>query len=177
VDLLTPQGHVSSQTTDHRPPFTLERDLMVTAFKHPIRIYWEDTDAGGIVYYANYLKFMERARTEWLRALGVEQESLQSEHGLMFVVVHADVSFRKPARYGDSLQVSCTLAERSRASMTFSQQVVRESTDELLVEGFIRIACLDALKLKPRGLPAIVVQQIGVVQKIGVVAKIGGGVS
>src|SRR5688572_9377576 len=104
------------------------------AFKHPVRIYWEDTDAGGIVYYANYLKFMERARTEWLRALGVEQESLVSEQGLMFVVVHADVSFRKPARYGDSLQVSCALEERSRASMTFRQQVVRESTGELLVE-------------------------------------------
>ena len=75
----------------------------------------------------------------------------------MFVVVHADVSFRKPARYGDSLHVSCTLEERSRASMTFRQQVVRVAHDELLVEGLVRVACLDAVKLKPRGLPDIVV--------------------
>jgi acyl-CoA thioester hydrolase len=133
----------------------------VTSYVHPVRVYWEDTDAGGIVYYANYLKFMERARTEWLRALGVEQEMLQSEHGLMFVVVHADVSFRKPARYGDSLHVSCTLEERGRASMTFRQQVSRATTQELLVEGMVKIACLDAAKLKPRGLPEIVLQQIG----------------
>jgi acyl-CoA thioester hydrolase len=144
-------GSDSSPITDHTSP----------AFSFPVRIYWEDTDAGGIVYYANYLKFMERARTEWLRSLGVEQEALQSEQGLMFVVVHADVSFRRPARYGDSLHVSCTLDERTRASMTFRQQVVRESTSELLVEGLIRVACLDASKLKPRGLPEIVVQKIG----------------
>ena len=130
-------------------------------FVHPVRIYWEDTDAGGIVYYANYLKFMERARTEWLRSLGIEQEVLQTEQGLMFVVVHAEVSFRKPARYGDSLQVSCALAERSRASMTFRQEVVRASTAEVLVEGHVRIACLDAAKLKPRGLPQIVLREIG----------------
>ena len=129
-------------------------------FSHPVRIYWEDTDAGGIVYYANYLKFMERARTEWLRALGVEQETLQAEQGLMFVVVHADVSFRKPARYGDSLQVTCELDERSRASMTFRQRVLRETTHEVLVEGLVRIACLDAQKLKPRGLPEIVTREI-----------------
>jgi acyl-CoA thioester hydrolase len=129
-------------------------------FDHPIRVYWEDTDAGGIVYYANYLKFMERARTEWLRALGVEQETLMAEQGLMFVVVHADVSFRRPARYGDSLRVSCALEERSRASMTFRQEVVRDSTNEMLVEGLVRIACLDAAKLKPRGLPEIVMREI-----------------
>ena len=144
---------------------------MVTAFKHPVRIYWEDTDAGGIVYYANYLKFMERARTEWLRALGVEQEPLQSEQGLMFVVVHADVSFRKPARYGDSLQVSCTLAERSRASMTFSQQVVRESTQELLVEGHVRIACLDASSSNRAAYQPLLFSRLGSLQQIG------GGVS
>jgi acyl-CoA thioester hydrolase len=138
----------------------------VNSFVHPVRIYWEDTDAGGIVYYANYLKFMERARTEWLRMLGVEQQSLVSEHGLMFVVVHADVSFRKPARYGDNLRVSCALEERGRASMTFRQQVVRESTGELLVAGLVRIACLDASKLKPRGLPAIVVEKLGLCRRL-----------
>ena len=131
------------------------------SFSLPVRVYWEDTDAGGIVYYANYLKFMERARTEWLRELGVEQEALKSERGLMFVVVHADVSFRKPARYGDSLQVTCALEERSRASMTFRQHILRGSTQEILVEGLVRIACLDANKLKPRGLPEVVLREIG----------------
>jgi acyl-CoA thioester hydrolase len=129
-------------------------------FRHTTRVYWEDTDAGGIVYYANYLKFMERARTEWLRQLGVEQEALRVEQGLMFVVVHADVHFKKPARYGDSLQVGCAVKERSRASLTFHQAVLRDRTQELLVEGEVRIACLDAVKLKPRGLPDILLQQV-----------------
>jgi acyl-CoA thioester hydrolase len=134
---------------------------VVTSFSFPVRIYWEDTDAGGIVYYANYLKFMERARTEWLRQLGVEQEPLLVEQGLMFVVVHADVHFKKPARYGDTLQIGCALKERSRASLTFDQAVTRDGTQELLVAGEVRIACLDAIKLKPRGLPDGVLQQMG----------------
>jgi len=140
----------TSHVTHHASP----------AFTFPIRIYWEDTDAGGIVYYANYLKFMERARTEWLRHLGVEQEPLRLEHGLIFVVVHADVHFKKPARYGDMLQVGCALKERSRVSMTFEQTVAREETAELLVTGAVKIACLDAMKMKPRGLPESVVQQL-----------------
>lgn len=133
----------------------------MTSFAFAVRVYWEDTDAGGIVYYANYLKFMERARTEWLRAVGVEQEPLRLEQGLMFVVVQADVNFRKPARYGDMLQVGCTLKERSRATLTFEQRVLRADTQELLVDGTVRIACLDAAKLKPRGLPQSVLQQMG----------------
>jgi acyl-CoA thioester hydrolase len=156
VDLA--RSNEITRSLDHWITVELAR---VTAFTHPVRIYWEDTDAGGIVYYANYLKFMERARTEWLRTLDVEQETLMSEQGLMFVVVHADVAFRKPARYGDSLQVSCELAERSRASMTFRQQVLREGTNELLVEGLVKIACLDAVKLKPRGLPDLISNKMG----------------
>ena len=123
-------------------------------FSWPVRIYWEDTDAGGIVYYANYLKFMERARTEWLRAAGVEQLPLKEQHGLMFVVVDLQAHYRKPARYGDELQVTCAVAERSRASLTFQQQVYRGGRDgELLVEGRVRVACLDATTLKPTALP------------------------
>jgi acyl-CoA thioester hydrolase len=130
----------------------------MNSFRFPVRVYWEDTDAGGIVYYANYLKFMERARTEWLRDLDVEQEPLRLEHGLMFVVVHADVHFKKPARYGDALLVGCDLKERGRASLTFHQAIVREGTQDVLVEGSVRVACLDAVKLKPRGLPASISQ-------------------
>ena len=83
----------------------------MSPFAHPfvwrVRTYWEDTDAGGIVYYANYLKFMERARSEWLRAVGIEQGPLQRDHGLMFVVVSAESHFQRPARYGDLLLVTC----------------------------------------------------------------------
>jgi acyl-CoA thioester hydrolase len=123
-------------------------------FTWPVRIYWEDTDAGGIVYYANYLKFMERARTEWLRAAGVEQLPLKEQHGLMFVVVDLQAHYRKPARYGDELLITCAVADRSRASLTFQQQVYRGGRDgELLVEGKVRVACLDATNLRPTALP------------------------
>jgi acyl-CoA thioester hydrolase len=125
-----------------------------TTFAWPSRIYWEDTDAGGIVYYANYLKFMERARTEWLRANGVEQILLKEEHGLIFVVVHLEARYVKPARYGDLLQVTCAVDETSRASLTFQQEIYRERLGgELLLEGRVRVACLDAVKYKPRALP------------------------
>jgi acyl-CoA thioester hydrolase len=120
-------------------------------FSWPVRIYWEDTDAGGIVYYANYLKFMERARTEWLRAAGIEQLPLKEQHGLMFVVVDLEAHYRRPARYGDELTVTCAIAERTRASLTFEQQVCRG--EELLIEGKVRVACLDANNLKPKALP------------------------
>ena len=124
-------------------------------FTWPVRIYWEDTDAGGIVYYANYLKYMERARTEWLRAQGVEQLPLKEQHGLMFVVVDLEAHYRKPARYDDELQVTCEVAERTRASLTFKQQIYRGpvANGELLIEGQVRVACLDASNFRPKALP------------------------
>ena len=136
----------------------------VSRFAWPVRVYWEDTDAGGIVYYANYLKFMERARTEWLRARGVEQTDLKDREGVMFVVVRAEADFHMPARYGDLLQVTCEVSGSTRASLTFRQDVVRagEDAEELLVAGSVRIACLDALKFRPRPLPEMVLQEIGV---------------
>lgn len=114
-------------------------------------MYWEDTDAGGIVYYANYLKFMERARTEWLRAMGIEQRPLQEEQGLIFVIVDTQVEFKRPARYGDALIVSAQIREHTRATLSFTQEVRRD--EELLVAGAIRVACLDAATQRPRGLP------------------------
>lgn len=129
--------------------------LVASPFTWPVRIYWEDTDAGGIVYYANYLKFMERARTEWLRAAGIEQLPLKEQHGMMFVVVDIEAHYRKPARYGDELQITCAIEDRSRASLTFGQRIFRSRLDgELLVEGKVRVACLDAATLKPKALPA-----------------------
>ncbi len=136
---------------------------MINTFSWPVRVYWEDTDAGGIVYYANYLKFMERARSEWLRALGIEQGPLQREQGIMFVVVDAQSHFQRPARYGDLLQVSCEIEKWTRTSLTFRQEVARstQAADrELLVTGTVRVACLDATKFRPRALPESLIQQM-----------------
>jgi len=131
-------------------------------FSFPIRIYWEDTDAGGIVYYANYFKFMERARTEWLRALGFEQQALREEHGLIFVVVDVEAHFRRPARYGELLQATCEVAASTKASLTFKQEIYRQEVGgELLLDGRVRIACLDAEKYRPKPLPDRLLQEKG----------------
>lgn len=118
----------------------------------PLRIYYEDTDAGGVVYYANYLKFFERARTEWLRALGVEQRALQADTGAIFVVAEAQVRYLLPAKLDDLLTVSVQLVELGQASLQLTQQVWRGDT--LLVEGQFRIGCVDAATLRPRRMPA-----------------------
>lgn len=148
----------------------------MSAFTWRVRTYWEDTDAGGIVYYANYLKFMERARSEWLRAIGIEQGPLQQEHGLMFVVVNAESHFQRPARYGDLLLVTCEVEKSTRASLTFKQDIFRDpagpgrdpagarddAEPELLVTGRVRVACLDAAKFRPRALPDLILQEMGI---------------
>jgi len=135
--------------------------MAAAPFVWPVRVYWEDTDAGGIVYYANYMKFMERARTEWLRALGIDQVRMKDEQGLMFVVVDVEAHYRKPARYGDQLQVTCTVRETTRASITLDQEVLRDTrAGELLLDGCVRAACLDAQTYRPRPLPPELWKQI-----------------
>jgi acyl-CoA thioester hydrolase len=130
-------------------------------FVWPVRVYWEDTDAGGIVYYANYMKFMERARTEWLRAIGIDQVLLKDDHGLMFVVVDVEAHYRRPARYGDQLQVTCKVSETTRASITLDQEVYLETVGgERLLDGRVRAACLDAQSYRPRPLPQLLWKQI-----------------
>ncbi len=126
------------------------------AFQHELRIYWEDTDAGGVVFYANYLKFMERARTEWLRGLGFEQEVMRREEGLMFVVSDTALRYLSPARLDDWLRVTVNPTEIGRVSLTIDQQVWRGET--LLTEGRIRIGCVDAASLKPSRIPARILQ-------------------
>jgi acyl-CoA thioester hydrolase len=120
-------------------------------FTIPVRVYWEDTDAGGVVYYANYLKFLERARTEWLRSLGVDQAALQRNERLQFVVVEANVRYHRPARFDDELVVSVTLAALRGASVEMGQEIRRGG--ELLVSATVRAACIDADTLRPRPLP------------------------
>ncbi len=124
-------------------------------FQHPVRVYWEDTDAGGVVFYANYLKFFERARTEWLRALGVGQQALRDETGAIFIVTDTRVRYRAPARLDDELQVTVHLRQRGSASMTIAQQAWRGSVGSgtLLAEGEIRIGCVDHATFRPRRIP------------------------
>ncbi|HED4877775.1 tol-pal system-associated acyl-CoA thioesterase [Stenotrophomonas sp. PA-6-5C] len=119
-------------------------------FSWPTRIYWEDTDAGGVVYHARYVAFMERARTEWMRALGYGQERMRSEHGMVFAVRSMQMDFIKPARLDDQLQVSATLVQLKKASMVFDQQVLRDG--QLLLSAQVRIAALDAASFRPRGM-------------------------
>ena len=124
---------------------------MAAAFSHEVRVYWEDTDAGGIVFFANYLKFFERARTEWLRQRGVAQQALKEQTGAMFVVTDTRVSYKRPARLDDLLDVTVAVRESGRASFTLEQQAWCQG--QLLAEGEIRIGCVDAASLRPRRIP------------------------
>jgi acyl-CoA thioester hydrolase len=120
-------------------------------FTWPVRVYWEDTDAGGIVFYANYLKFFERARTEWLRSLGVAQGTLKAQGGGMFVVSETSVRYLAPARLDDELLVTAQLEASGRASLIIEQQARRGDT--LLAAGTIRIGWVDAATLRPGRIP------------------------
>ena len=123
-------------------------------FTWPVRVYYEDTDAQGVVYYANYFKFMERARTEWIRALGVEQDVLLREQRRMFVVVDTQAEFRMPARFNDQLIITAGLLRRARASFVIEQDIFRDSAGgELLCKGTVRAAFLDADSQRPAKLP------------------------
>ena len=126
---------------------TLTPEALAPAFTWPVRIYWEDTDAGGIVFYANYLKFFERARTEWLRAAGVEQQLLREQTGLIFVVAETSLRYAQPARLDDQLIITVEPEAAGRASLVVRQRALRGDT--LLVEGEIRIGCVRAHDLKP----------------------------
>jgi len=134
-----------------------------TPFGFPLRVYWEDTDAGGIVFYANYLKFMERGRTEWLRALGFNQQVLREQVGGMFVVSETAVKYHQPARLDDALWVTARVQEAGRVSLTIAQQVRlrrEDQEDTLLAEGTIRIGWVDAITLKPGRIPAAILEKL-----------------
>lgn len=128
-------------------------------FSWPVRVYWEDTDAGGIVFYANYLKFFERARTEWLREIGLQQQRLREEVQGMFVVTSSDVRYHRPARLDDFLLVTARVVEAGRASLTMEQTALLQHADictpgALLCEGRIRIGWVDAHSMRPQRIPA-----------------------
>jgi len=127
-------------------------------FRFELRVYWEDTDAGGVVFYANYLKFFERARTEWLRALGVEQSALRRDEGAIFVVGETRVRYLLPAHLDDRLSLSVEVAGLGRASLLVDQRCWRGDT--LLAEGSIRIGCVDAGTFRPRRIPNPILERL-----------------
>lgn len=127
---------------------------MPSVFTWTVRVYYEDTDAGGIVYYANYLKFFERARTEWLRAIGVGQEQLKLEENALFVVKSAALDYHAPARLDDELKLTLNIEKIGRASVLFAQQAWRG--EQLLTTATVRVGCVDAAGLRPRALPETV---------------------
>lgn len=133
-----------------------------TPFTWPVRVYWEDTDAGGIVFYANYLKFFERARTEWLRSLGLEQRLLRDSTGGMFVVSDTRVRYLQPARLDDTLLVTAWPQEVGRASMTIQQQAFLSTStgNRLLCEGSIRIGWVNASDYKPARIPLVILDTL-----------------
>ena len=122
-------------------------------FEWPLRVYYEDTDAGGVVYYANYLKYMERARSEWLRARGIEQPELLREHSVILVVRKVTVNYLKPAVFNDELVVTARISSSGRARAEFHQTIERE---HVLTEARIEIACVSAVNFKPAAFPNVI---------------------
>lgn len=120
-------------------------------FSFPIRVYWEDTDAGGVVYHGSYVRFLERARTEWLRAQGIGQQTLRDEHDVVLVIRDMSLDFRHPARLDDELQVSVVMTQRRTASLVVAQEISRG--DRVLAAATVRVACLTASSFRPRPLP------------------------
>lgn len=127
-------------------------------FIWPVRVYYEDTDSGGVVYYANYLKFMERARTEWLRARGYEQDVLIERENLIFVVRSVQLDFLQPARFNEQLEVSVVVSACRGASIEFQQEVKRESA--VLCSASVKIACLASDSMKPQRLPSAMIEEL-----------------
>jgi len=125
--------------------------LTTHKFSWSVRVYYEDTDSGGVVYHSNYLNFMERARTEWLRALGYDQLAMKQEQGVIFVVHSMQLVFKKPAYFNDLLEVESHLEKIGHGSIEFKQKILRSG--QLLIEAVVKVACVDASSFKPLGIP------------------------
>lgn len=134
----------------------------VMQFEWPIRVYYEDTDAGGVVFHANYLNFMERARTEWLRTLGFEQTELKAAMGVIFVVRRLKLQYRRPACFNDQLMVITKLIKVGRSLLEFEQTIQRQNADEteLLTEATVEVVCVDAQQFKPISIPASITHKM-----------------
>lgn len=131
-------------------------------FAWPLRVYYEDTDAGGVVYHAQYLKFLERARTEWLRAHEIEQNELAQAEGIVFVVTRAELSYLRPARFNDALNVTVHLLSRRAGRMRFEQNIVRVGApDEPLLAALVEVGCVDRRRFRGRRIPEIILKKLG----------------
>ena len=126
----------------------------IKTFSFPVRIYFEDTDSGGVVYHSNYLKFMERARTEWLRSIGIDQRHLKHQERIMFVVHRIDIQYKLPARFNDDLIVKSELIDIGSSKIEFRQMIYRDN--ELLIDASVDVACIDSEKFKPVRIPSTV---------------------
>lgn len=133
---------------------------MPELFSWPVRVYYEDTDTGGVVFYANYLKFFERARTEWLRAAGVNQQALSELHNVMFVVKSTAVDYHAPAKLDDELKLTVTVEKLGRASVHFLQECWHIGQARLLTSGRIKVGCVDTRTLRPTPMPDEVMEKI-----------------
>lgn len=128
-------------------------------FIWPVRVYYEDTDSGGVVYHSNYLNFMERARTEWLRSLQLEQDELINELGIVFVVRALSIDYLKPARFNEALLVKTKIQKLAKASIVFEQTIVRESDELILTSGTVKVACVSIEKNRPVPIPAAIYEK------------------
>ena len=130
-------------------------------FRWPVRVYYEDTDAGGVVYYANYLRFFERARTERLRSLGFEQDEVRLQDGVLFAVKSIHVDYKLPARFNEELLVSADIVQLKRASLVFDQEItLKKNNQPVLCAATVQIACVDAKEIRPRSIPDLIYQRI-----------------
>jgi acyl-CoA thioester hydrolase len=154
---VKPRTQNSEPGTPNPEPRTLNTEP--GTFVWPVRVYYEDTDSGGVVYYANYLRFLERARTEWLRARGFEQTALTREHGVVFVVTALSIEYRRPACFNDMLAVTVEPAEVGASRVVLLQRVARG--DEELIAASVRLACVNTGTFKPVRIPGPVAKKIG----------------
>ncbi|MCO7224781.1 tol-pal system-associated acyl-CoA thioesterase [Pleionea sp. CnH1-48] len=129
-------------------------------FIFPVRVYYEDTDVAGVVYYANYLKFMERGRTEWLRHLGMDQDLL-IEQDVAFAVAHVEASYLKPARFNDALDIVTRVVKHSGASVVFEQKICKQGQhDHVYCQGTVKVVCVTLSTMKPRAIPLQLVEEM-----------------
>lgn len=156
-DALTQGAHAHQGKTR---PGDDPNPLVSASFVWPVRVYYEDTDAGGLVYHANYLRFFERARTEWLRSLGFEQDRLRAEDDLLFVARRAEIRFLSPARFNDALLITAAISKQGGASIDFAQDIRREADGQLCCSAFFSIASISASRQRPKRIPPTLLDQL-----------------
>jgi acyl-CoA thioester hydrolase len=132
----------------------------MATFEWPVRVYYEDTDAGGVVYHSQYLNFLERARTEWLRAVGFEQDALRQDPGLIFVVNRMAIDYLAPARFNDALRVTVQLQETRGARLLINQQVMHLNDNKTLVRAEVQVVCVDATRFRPMAVPSFILEKL-----------------